>query len=85
MSLAPMNFEMSQGENPAPTRLDWSEFSDPPIKNQTMALSSVVGPTCAQKASSYTVVVRGVAGTQEQLDLIRDKVGSLPSSSDRPT
>lgn len=30
--------------------------------------------SCAQKAKTFAVAIRGVAGTQEQLDLIRDKV-----------
>lgn len=39
-----------------------------------MALISICGPTCAQKADTYGVAIRGVAGSQEALDLIKDKV-----------
>lgn len=80
---AAMNYEMSsESATGEQVQLDFDQIVDPPIKNQTMALISVVGPTCAQKCSQYAMMIRGVAGTQEALDLIRDKVYAVNKQFD---
>lgn len=40
-----MNYEMGGETTTERVTLDWDEIVDPPIKNQSLALISVVGPT----------------------------------------